>query len=41
MYQLPMSEEPDLAKLKGDVYENTSANMKKLANCPVVYEGYF
>ncbi len=41
MYQLPMSEEPDLAKLKGDVYENTSANMKKLANCPVVYEGTF
>ncbi len=41
MYQLPMSEEPDLVKLKGDVYENTSANMKKLANCPVVYEGTF
>lgn len=41
MYQLPMSEAPDFAKLNGNVYTNGSAEASKLKNCPVLYEGIF
>lgn len=41
MYKLPMSEAPDLAQLKGQVRDNTSAAAAKLKNMPVVYQGSF
>lgn len=41
MYQLPMTEAPELAKLKGDVFNNVPAEAEKLKGCPVVYEGTF
>ena len=41
MYQLPMSEVPDLGKMGGNVYANGSAQAGKLKDCPVLYEGTF
>ena len=41
MYQLPMSEMPDLAKLKADAHANVPAEAAKLKGCPVLYEGTF
>jgi beta-galactosidase len=41
MYQLPMSEMPDLAKLKADAHANVPAEVAKLKGCPVLYEGTF
>lgn len=41
MYQLPMSEVPVLSELKGNVYNNTPAEVAKLKNSPVLYEGTF
>lgn len=42
MYQLPMSEMPDMDKLpKRDVYINTPDKTNKLSERPVLYEGVF
>lgn len=41
MYQLPMSEVPVMANLKGDVVDNTPAGAAKLKDAPVLYEGTF
>lgn len=42
MYQLPMSNSPELAKLpKSDVYQNIPAKTKSIAGRPIVYEGTF
>lgn len=42
MYQLPMSNPPELAKLpKSDVYQNIPAKTKSIAGRPIVYEGTF
>lgn len=41
MYQLPMSEVPDLSKLTGDVYDNNESASAKLKDCPVIYSGTF
>ena len=42
MYQLPMSEMPDMDKLpKKDVYTNSPDKTNKLSERPVLYEGVF
>lgn len=41
MYQLPMSEVPDLSMLTGDVYDNNESASAKLKDCPVIYSGMF
>ena len=41
IYQLPMSEVPDLSKLAGDAYDNNESMSTKLKGCPVLYSGMF
>lgn len=41
MYGLPMNEMPDLSKLGRNTLKNGSSQAKRLAGCPVLYEGTF
>lgn len=41
MYQLPMSEMPDLSKMGRATMTNSASQAKRLQGCPVLYEGTF